>query len=369
MPDKPLVDVDDTQRTRHAMEAEAAVHASRASKGRMEASEELEAVTSCDLCGSTALREVATASPARCRTVLCTGCGLMFASPRLSRSRLDQHYDDEFLGDAGSNSRLKRDAPDQSRLAKKRVRFLEDWALPLVKRHVTLEGARVLDVRCRTGALSSLLAAEGAKVLAMDSFEANLDIARRQSGVADLLLVPITEFETVDLPAGGDLDAVVALNVHVLAHLRSPRQWLGHVYQLLKPGGRLILDEKNVLLPVKQRGSSVFDSGPAHNYHFTLSTLRRYALSAGFEIIECAIDETRATAFQHMVLVAQKPLEPGRRGTAPFEGSAGEAAAVAARLNRLERSWALYRARNLVQRSRTKLLRATKPFRKRLPWL
>ena len=307
-----------------------------------------EAVEVCDLCGSSETVELVAETPARCRTVLCRQCGLMFASPRMSEERLRDFYDDEFTGDLGSAARLAITPRGDGRLRREDW-LARKWALPLVKRHLDPKGATILDMRCWTGALSASLVREGARVLSVDPFAASLDIAREERGLSDLFLVPVTEFETLALPEAGSVDAVVALNVHVLAHLRSPRRWLRRMHELLRPGGHLILDEKDVLLPVNQRGSSVFDSGQAHNYHLTLTTLRKYALDAGFELVECGIDPYRRTAFRHMVLVARKPAQPGQ-AAAPGKADAGaalrnpaDAAAIAARLDRLHRTWALRR--------------------------
>jgi SAM-dependent methyltransferase len=326
---------------------------------------EYEQVGACDLCGSSDAVEVAFETAARCRTVLCTGCGLLYASPRLSRATLAHHYDEDFTGDAGSKAVLDGEAGAKRSASAGGHKLASRWALPLIKRHLDPHGADIINLRCRTGTLSAYLVREGAKVFSVDPFEANLDAARDAHGLSNLLLVPITDFENILIPGiDGGVDLIVALNVHVLAHLRSPGQFLRRMYEILKPGGYLILDEKDVLLPVQETGAFIFDSGKAHNYHFTQRTLARYAASVGFTVIECRVDKHRSTSFRHMVLVARKP-RPGEqpRDAEDVRSGASDAAYIARRVRWLQRTWPLHQARARFRLSLRALARRARSVR------
>jgi SAM-dependent methyltransferase len=299
-------------------------------------------VAACDLCGSADAVELAPEAPGHCRTVLCRGCGLMYASPRLSLSELQRHYDEEFLGDAGSAARSQQDGVSAASAAKE-DKLADGWSLPLVARHVDLAGASVLNLRARTGALSQRLEAAGAQVWSVDPFAGNLDVARRDRGLDRLVELSIPDIEALTGVGDATFDVVISLNVHLLAHLQSPRRFLDRAFQVLKPGGMLVMDEKDVLEPHWQRGGSVFESGQAHYYHFTLSTFARYVADAGFEIVSCRLDKRRVTAFQHVLIVARRPTAAGTRPALP-EGLRQSPAEIETRVRRLHRTWILYRA-------------------------
>lgn len=82
---------------------------------------------------------------------------------------------------------------------------------------------------------------------------------------------------------------------------------LEKIFSVLKPGGYLFLDEKDVLKPARYKTGSVFQSGPVHQYHLTAQTTARYLEAAGFVVIECTIDNRRTSDFQHIRAVARKP--------------------------------------------------------------
>src|SRR3546814_11784296 len=120
----------------------------------------------------------------------------------------------------------------------------------------------------------------------------------------------VTEFAALEQFEAGSFDAVVALSVHVLAHVRSPAAFLARAHALLKPGGVLVIDEKDVMEPHRQRAASVFASGPVHNFHLTMATFDGYLRQAGFENVRTGIDSARATAFRPLVGVPRRPPGP-----------------------------------------------------------
>src|SRR3546814_12045418 len=80
----------------------------------------------------------------------------MYASPRFSAAVLSGFYDDEFAGDAGAFARSGDRGVAAAKVGKEE-RTAEEWAIPLVRRHRDPVGKRILDLRCRTGALSAAL--------------------------------------------------------------------------------------------------------------------------------------------------------------------------------------------------------------------
>lgn len=314
----------------------------------------------CDLCGATGTSSLAESSPDNFQIVMCSRCRLMYASPRPSGPDLDAFYDESFTFDPGSRAKAGSGRPRDKETRKEEGRV--DWALTIIHRFTEVRGKRVLDLRCRTGALSAALRAEGAETLPVEPFEANAAYIREVRGLSNVVLLPFARFHELTIPDGLPFDIVNVLTHHVLAHTRSPRGLLARCFEVLKPGGYLFLDEKDVLLPARYKTLSVFDTGRAHLYHLTVDTTARYLRSVGFELIECEIDSCRVSDFRHIRAVARKPerreapLLPDR---AIIDGPSAEE--IRRRLRWLDRTWGLRRssivakgkARRLLARART----------------
>jgi len=100
-----------------------------------------------------------------------------------------------------------------------------------------------------------------------------------------------------DISPERNYDAV--LLVHVIEHLRSPRQSLGHISELLKPGGMLYVECPNLQAPFARR-SRLFHTAHIHNY--VPSTLQMLAESCGFRLRKRFGDEQNPNLqmlFQH----------------------------------------------------------------------
>lgn len=258
----------------------------------------------CDLCGDTAAYVGSDESPERLRTLVCVSCGLMYASPQPSPAEVD-HLNLINRGDQGSPTRTPAGLLSQRDL--RAEEHFSDWAFNVIQRFVSVAGKSVLTLRCRSGSLSGRLVEQGATVCAIDSYEANVRHAREKRGLATTFLVPMSGFHELAPPCGAPFDMVVGLNEHVLAHVMSPRLLLARMFDLLKPGGYLFLEEKDVLRPAPHLEAFVLDSGRAHLFHLTRDTTRRYVQAAGFELLECEIDRERVSDYTHLRLIARRP--------------------------------------------------------------
>ncbi len=144
-----------------------------------------------------------------------------------------------------------------------------------------------------------------------------------------------------------------------MSHVLSPREFLESVLERLKPGGLLILDEKDVLQPRHFYSDGPFDTGRLHQYHLTRRTLESYALAAGFEIVACEIDPKRKSIQRHIHLVARKPeTGPVVRDSPWLREPGPQVDTTLRRLRWLQRTWALQRARAGAGRSLRRLFRA-----------
>ena len=132
--------------------------------------------------------------------------------------------------------------------------------------------------------------------------------AQQRGVIGDVRFIPIEDFERMDLFEDEQFDVITALSIHLLSHSPSPSKLLQRLRALLKPGGYLFIDEKDVFHPVRATGETVFDSGPAHFFHFTTESMRNYLATCGFEILECGIDPKRKKSTRHIRSVGRKPL-------------------------------------------------------------
>jgi ubiquinone/menaquinone biosynthesis C-methylase UbiE len=100
-----------------------------------------------------------------------------------------------------------------------------------------VEGRRILDAGCGSGALAAALRARGAEVTGFDASPAMVDLARTRLG--DGTAVQVADLAE-PLPFGdGEFDDVVAsLVLHYLADWTAP---LAELRRVLRPGGRLLV--------------------------------------------------------------------------------------------------------------------------------
>jgi len=267
-----------------------------------------ESPTSCDLCQATEFAVAWDTLEGNCRILICENCRLMHRSPQLAPEDLDSFYEDTFANDPGCVKRAGADfPPDKDR--KKEEILAETWGITIIKRFIEPRGKNILDLRCRTGALTSILQKEGAHVIGIEPFQGNANYARQARGLSNIIDLPFSRFHQFPLQEDEYFDVVNILPHHVLAHVLSPRILLEKVYKSLKPGGYVFLDEKDVLYPVRHKKQSALDSGPAHQFHLTVHTTAHYFRSTGFDILDCTIDKNRSSDFRHIRIVAQKPQE------------------------------------------------------------
>jgi SAM-dependent methyltransferase len=281
----------------------------------------------------------------------------MFASPQLSPAELDSFYDDAFEGDAGSPV---FDAQQQYREQKLRSegKLAARWGIGVVENVMSLQGASVLDLRSRSGALAALLNERGARVVTLDPFEANAVYTREARGLTDVRTMRFSTLHALDGIPDQSFDAVTVLTQHLMSHLLSPRELFTRILAVLRPGGYLILEEKDVLRPGKLRSASVFDTGKAHQFHFTRRTLELYARAVGFEVQSCAIDPDRVSVSQHILLIARRPrdgVHPVDPGTLLEDWEGPDA--IVQQLERIRQTWRFHRIRFEIKRAFRKLRR------------
>lgn len=101
----------------------------------------------------------------------------------------------------------------------------------------------VLDVGSGTGYLLPALGRQFAHVLAVEPVESMLGVSRQRVQGRGLSNIDLRQGDLTALPiAAGAVDLAIA--VLVLHHVPSPREALGELYRVVRPGGRLLVVEQ-----------------------------------------------------------------------------------------------------------------------------
>lgn len=136
-----------------------------------------------------------------------------------------------------------------------------------------IQGKKVLDVGCGTGAMLSELKSKGFTTFGIDGSAEALKFCR-QRGLTSLQKV---DFEK-PLPFGaGVFDTVLCLDV--LEHVESDDKLLANIQKILHPGGRLILT-----VPAYQFFWTYWDEMLGHKRRYELSQIRNLVKKAGFKL-------------------------------------------------------------------------------------
>ena len=161
-------------------------------------------------------------------------------------------------------------------LARYTNRAIYRTALALLdERHRT-----VLDVGCGTGLMSTMLAAQGRRVVGVDLSAAMIARAKRHSGSS----VTFLEADAESLPiATGSFDAVV--NLISLHHYPDPSRAVAEFRRVLRPGGRLVLiafDRNSHYIALAQRTNRWTKRIAGVSWQKTSAEVQSLLKSAGF---------------------------------------------------------------------------------------
>jgi SAM-dependent methyltransferase len=238
-----------------------------------------ETLSQCILCGSPAISPIDKEFGFfHCK------CGFIFDNPRPTLAAIAEHYSKDDQYDGWIKDIEPREKLWQRRLSK----FLPDAA----------KGS-LLDVGAGIGQFLNIAKPYFTQVAGTELSESACQIAKETYGL-DLKLGTI---DSLDLPSFDNITLV-----HVLEHVPSPKETLARCYDLLNPGGRLLICVPNDikgwdsrLRAFKSRrrpnGCSPLlglprcgESPEIHLSHFTRETLTRGVIDAGFKVRRVHID-------------------------------------------------------------------------------
>ena len=206
--------------------------------------------------------------------VRCNVCQLMYTNPRPTPSTIHRYYPVDY------QPHRRPGKMQQSRTAKPLWGKL--FGRPCSERRGELpwpKPGRLLDFGCGGGAFLKRMADRGWQVTGLDASVGAGRAVQEELGLKVLTgTLPHSDLR----PCSFD----VVTMWQSLEHVHRPLNVLRHAYQLLVPGGKLIVATPNIeSLPYYWFGSAWFGLDlPRHLTHFTPQTLRTMIETAGFRV-------------------------------------------------------------------------------------
>lgn len=165
--------------------------------------------------------------------------------------------------------------------------YLSNPLLNIIRSLYRGKAVKILDVGCGNGYITSRLAELGHSVVGIDVSQDGIDIARSTYPHIQFYACSLYESKYKEL-VDGFLDCVIS--IEVMEHLYYPRSLFRMSYQLLKPGGYLIVSTpyhgylKNLALSLLNGWDRHFevDMDGGHIKFFSKNTLSSLAQEAGF---------------------------------------------------------------------------------------
>ena len=282
----------------------------RATGAVLAAPENFVDVTACMLCGSEERTEKFREEPFT--VVECSGCGLVYVTPRLKPEVLPEVYGEEYWRSGAPKERGYADYRQQAPLYLKTFRKRFD----LVERFLGRTG-RALDIGCAAGFFLKVLKDQGWEV---DGVELSPEIARHAREEYGLDQIFVGELEASPYPERS-FDLITMWDV--VEHVSEPLPFLEKAVSLLADDGIVILETQNVNSRFAQR------LGPKwhhykhleHLYHFSPATIEMLLGQAGLEIVHntskyggkhvsIGFIRERATRLHPAMKVLMLPLAP-----------------------------------------------------------
>lgn len=236
-------------------------------------------VRSCQLCGSEERTTKFQDGPFQVMT--CCKCGLVYVTPRLQGEALAAVYDEGYWKSDDPKLRGYADYAREAELYLKTFRR----RMALVSRWLP-ERARVLDVGCAAGYFLRVLQEHGHDVHGVELSQAIAVEAIKALGRERVHIGTLDDAVTAMDYRPQSFDLVTMWDV--VEHIPEPQQVLKAVRNLIKPGGRFLLETQNVA----SRWARLLGrrwhhyKHDEHLYHFTPATIRRLLDDCGFRVLE-----------------------------------------------------------------------------------
>ena len=233
----------------------------------------------CNFCGSSktspvfVLKDIRMGLPGEYKLVQCSQCKLLFLNPQPSWIELKPHYSQEYHCFIPA-------IEDQPTGLIRWAKFygVRRRCRAIIKRKKT---GRLLDIGCATGVfLNEMRKYPGWEVSGVEPIESAVEFARKRFGL-DVFQGTLLEYPYT----AKSFDVVTLWDV--LEHIPNPRENLELIYQILKPGGFIVIKIPDPLSWEAQlfRANWAGYEAPQHLYHFPGYTLVNQLTLLGFEYI------------------------------------------------------------------------------------
>jgi len=190
-----------------------------------------------------------------------------------------------------------------------------DYLFPIVDAFLRdlPKGSSLLDLGCGNGTFLSLFLSRGWKLYGTDFSPTGIQFATETFPAIQFFLADSSSPSGDILQTVGQVDAIVS--TEVVEHLYDPRAFLRNAYDLLRPGGIIVLTTpyhgylKNLLLALTGKLENHFtvlwDHG--HIKFWSRKTLSHVLAEAGFTDIQFRGSGRLPYLWKSMVLKATKP--------------------------------------------------------------
>jgi 2-polyprenyl-6-hydroxyphenyl methylase/3-demethylubiquinone-9 3-methyltransferase len=151
-------------------------------------------------------------------------------------------------------------------------------------------GSRILDLGCGNGSLIANFCSYGLELHGVDGSHSGIANARAHFREVTFHLSDLTGPIAADLPAAG-FDAIIS--TEVIEHVFSPRKFVSNAYELLRPGGTILISTpyhsywKNLALAITGKMDSHFTALWDHGHikFWSRATLTKLLDEAGFQVL------------------------------------------------------------------------------------
>jgi SAM-dependent methyltransferase len=228
---------------------------------------------------------------------ICSSCGLVFQSPRMTEKELDAFYREEYSQlYRGGKGIQPREIKIQHGRAAASLAFIRE-NIPQVKRH--------LDFGCSTGVqLYDFYQKYGNEMVGVEPDPVRRDHAREKGATVYASMDELLEGER------GKFDLISLF--HVLEHLTNPVETLVCLRErFLEEGGRLLIEVPNLY------GHDSFEI--AHLYSFSRHSLTETLRKSGFEVAALKKHGRPASKILPLYLTALASAVPGVKPLAPYQ--------------------------------------------------
>lgn len=198
----------------------------------------------------------------------CQGCGSAFTWPQLTPNELEKYYRQSYYGPEN----VKFISPLEwivEWISEKRAHWLH---------HMIPSPSRILEIGCGRGLLLSALQKKGHECFGIERSNLAASRAKELGGLT-------ISTESLQECSFAENSFDLAILWHSLEHLHDPRGTLIKLHDLLKPGGKIIIEVPNLdSLQSRWTGRNWFHLDiERHLFHFTPQGLGTLVSQCGFE--------------------------------------------------------------------------------------